>query len=165
MLTFFVRQTWWDADDIATLKAGIAEADGFDGVDEYDPVGDDHYNLPAKAPPVRVLPLTEPSPGSAAAKIYIDRWTAEEKILRVESAEPVRIALRLLNYPAWRVEVNGSPVKPESAADSSQMILEIPAGHSRVRAHFARTRDRTLGGILGVASLFVALALFYAKER
>ena len=54
---------------------------------------------------------------------------------------------------------------PPVNAHSSQMILEIPAGHSRVRAHFARTRDRTLGGILGVASLFVALALFYAKER
>src|ERR1700730_9360883 len=161
--TFFVRQTWWDADDIATLEAGIAAGVGFDGVDEYDPVGDDHYNLPAKAPQVRVLPLAEPSPGSAAAKIYIDRWTAEEKSLRVESPEPARIGLRLLNYPAWRVEVNGSPVAPESAADSSQMILEIPAGHSHVRAHFARTRDRTLGGILSVISLVVALALFYAR--
>jgi hypothetical protein len=165
MATFFVRQTWWDADDIPTLAAGIVKGEGFDGVDEYDPVGDDHYNLPAKAPQVRVLPLTQPSRGPAAAKTYIDRWTAEEKNLRIESAKPVRIELRLLNYPAWRVEVNGSPVVPESAADSSQMILQLPAGHSRVRAHFARTRDRTLGGILGVVSLVVALALFYAKQR
>jgi hypothetical protein len=159
MGTFFVRQTWWDADDIATLQAAIAQGEGFDGTDEYDPAGDDHYNLPAKAPLARIMPLMDSPRAAPETKIYFDRWTAEEKELLVISAAPVRLGLRLLNYPAWRVEVNDSPVVPESAGDSNQMILELPPGQSRVRAHFTRTRDRTLGGILSVVSLLVALVL------
>ncbi len=159
MGTFFVRQTWWDADDIATLQAAIAQGEGFDGTDEYDPAGDDHYNLPAKAPLARIMPLMDSPRAALEAKTYFDRWTAEEKELLVISAAPVRLGLRLLNYPAWRVEVNDSPVVPESAGDSNQMILELPPGQSRVRAHFTRTRDRTLGGILSVVSLLVALVL------
>ena len=163
--TFLVRQTWWDADDIATLQAGVAQGEGFDGTDEYDPAGDDHYNLPAKAPQARILPLTESSPVPSSAKIRVERWTAEQRELRVNSAEPVRLGLRLLNYPAWKVEVNGSSSVPEPAADSDQMILELPAGQSHVGLHFIRTRDRTLGGILSVVSLLVALALLFARFR
>ena len=163
--TFFVRQTWWDADDIATIQAGIGQDEGFDGTDEYDPAGDDHYNLPAKAPRAVIMALTDSSGTAPDAKVSFDRWTAEERDLRVTSAAPVRLGLRLLNYPAWHVEVNGSPVVPESAADSDQMILELPVGESRVRAHFTRTRDRTLGGILSVVSLLAALALFLLPMR
>jgi hypothetical protein len=160
MGTFFVSQTWWDADDIDTIQAGITQDTGFDGTDEYDPAGDDHYNLPAQAPRVQILPIVDSLPAAPEAKVSLDRWTAEERDLRVTAAAPVRLGLRLLNYPAWRVEVNGSPIVPESAADSDQMILELPAGESRVRAHFTRTGDRTLGGILSILSLLVALALF-----
>ncbi|MBV8514667.1 MAG: hypothetical protein JO260_05150, partial [Acidobacteria bacterium] len=53
--TFFVHSTWWDTDDITTLQAGVVAGDGFDGVDAYDPSGDDHYNLAVKAPQVQVL--------------------------------------------------------------------------------------------------------------
>ena len=163
--TFFVRQTWWDADDIETIQAGIGQGEGFDGTDEYDPAGDDHYNLPAKAPRVRILPLGDLTGAAPEARVSFDRWTAEEKDFRVTSAAPVRLGLRLLNYPAWHVEVNGSAVVPKSAADSDQMILELPVGESRVSAHFTRTRDRTLGGILSVVSLLAALALFLLPMR
>jgi hypothetical protein len=161
--TFFVRATWWDTDDIATLQAGVAAGTGFDGVDEYDPVGDDHYNLPATAPQVKILAN---SPGAVGgATVLVERWTATERKLRVTALAPVRVGLRLLNYPAWRVEVNGSLVVPESAADSGQMILELPAGESRVSARFVRTRDRTVGGLLSIVGSVVALALVFARKR
>jgi len=132
--TFFVRQTWWDADDIATIQTGIGQGEGFDGTDEYDPAGDDHYNLPAKAPRVQIMAPADSPSAAPEAKVSFDRWTAEARELRVTSAAPVRLGLRLLNYPAWCVEVNGSPVVPERAADSDQMIVELPSGQSRVSA-------------------------------
>jgi hypothetical protein len=61
--------------------------------------------------------------------------------------------------------VNGSLVVPESAADSGQMILELPAGESRVSARFVRTRDRTVGGLLSIVGSVVALALVFARKR
>jgi hypothetical protein len=156
--TFFVRQTWWDADDIDTIRADIDQGDGFDGTDEYDPAGDDHYNLPAKAPRALILPA-DAAAQAPAAKISFDRWTAEDKEMRVVLGAPAKLSLRLLNYPAWRVEINGSVVAPDSAPDSRQIVLDLPAGGSRVTARFVRTTDRTVGSILSVFSLLLALTL------
>jgi hypothetical protein len=171
MATFFVRTTWWDSDDVSTLQAAITAGTGFDGVDEYDPVGDDHYNLPEKAPQVKIL-VSEGQAGvksgassDSGATILVERWTAIDKVLRVNALAPTRLALRLLNYPAWRLEVNGSVVVPESAADSGQMILEVPAGESAIRARLVRTWDRSLGGAVSILSLVVGLGLGFLPKR
>ena len=60
--------------------------------------------------------VADPSNTSEGITILVERWTAAEKTLRITSGGPARVALRLLNYPAWRVEVNGSQVAPENAA-------------------------------------------------
>ena len=158
MAIFFVHATWWDSDDVATLRAGIAAGTGFDGVDEYDPVGDDHYNLPTQPAQAKILPAGD-STTVGGATLFVRRWTAVGKELRVTSSAPVRLALRLLNYPAWRVEVNDSRITPQSAADSGQMVLELPAGESRVRAQFVRTTDQTVGDLFSLISFLFALAL------
>jgi hypothetical protein len=160
---FLVQHTWWDDEEFSTLRATIASGEGFDGTDEYDPIGDDHYNLPPKAPRAQVLPSNEDPAANAAVappKIVIERWTPERKIVRVESAQPARLALRLLNYPAWQVQVNGSPTQPDSADDSGQMIVPLAEGQSRVTVRFMRTRDRTLGAIISILSLLVEVLLF-----
>ena len=168
---FLVQHTWWDDEEFSILRAAIASGEGFDGTDEYDPIGDDHYNLPAKTPRAQVLPPSEdggsqPTMATAAPpKIVIERWTPERKIVRVESDRPVRLALRLLNYPAWHVQVNGSRIQPASAEDSGQMIVAVPAGQSRVTARFARTQDRTLGAIISILSIPGGLLLFALGAR
>jgi hypothetical protein len=162
---FLVRQTWWDADDIPALEAAIARGEGFEGTDEYDPLGDDHYNLPPKAPRVRVLPSRDRPGDVALPTIHFDRWTAEDQDLRVSSSEALRLAVRLVDYPAWRAEVNGRAVLPEPPGDSGEMILDIPAGASRVTVRFTRTPDRTLGGILSLVGLFGWLFLLLGRAR
>lgn len=166
--TFLVRNTWWDDEEFPTLQA--ATSHGFDGTDEYDPVGDDRYNLPQQAPRVTILSNTTDANGNEPArqpeaKIFLDEWTPEVRDLRVTAAQPVRLALRLLDYPAWRVEVNGSPVVPEHAEDSGQMIIPVPAGESRVTVRFTRTLDRTIGGIFSVVGFTVALFLLARKSQ
>jgi hypothetical protein len=169
--TFFVHATWWDTDDITTLRAGVVTGSGFDGVDEYDPKGDDHYNLPAKAAQVLVLPA-DPDAGAVAvgavpagATILVERWTAVEKRLHVTASAPVRVALRVLNYPAWRVEVNGARVTPEGNGDTAQMVVAVPAGASEVSVVFGRTWDRTVGGIATILSILLGAAIFPARRR
>src|SRR5260370_1693660 len=96
---FLVRHTWWDNEEFSTLRAAIASDEGFDGTDEYDPIGDDHYNLPAKASRTQVLPPEDTESPAATANatpptIFVERWAPESKIVRVQSARPVRLALR-----------------------------------------------------------------------
>src|SRR5713226_4532681 len=161
---FLVQHTWWDDEDFPTLRAAFAGGEGFDGTDEYDPISDDHYNLPQKAARVQLLPITddadtENAPPPTNTSLFVDRWTAQEKILRFTSSQPARLALRLLNYPAWQVEVNGARIQPQRPDDSGQMIVPIPAGECRITVRFGRTLDRTAGSILSLLSLLAAASL------
>jgi len=68
------------------------------------------------------------------AEIRIARWTAEEKDLRVTSNERLRVVLRLLNYPAWRVsERQGSDAAARNEL-SGQMIFHS----SRTQPHHGK---------------------------
>jgi hypothetical protein len=144
------------------LRKAIANGQGFEGTDEYDPLGDDHYNLPEKTPRVQVLPAKESGRNAPKAEIHIERWTAEERELRVASREPLRVGLRLLNYPAWRVEVNGKAATPQRAETNGEMILKLTPGAWRITAKFVRTPDRTLGDAISLLSVLTLLALLNA---
>ena len=154
-----VERGWWDTEDIPALREAMAKGEGFDGTDEYDPVGDDHTNIPTKSPEAAVVD-TDSTPGpNSIPKIHVDRWSPEDKEVSVSSRERFSLGLRLLNYPAWRAEVNGAAVTPRRGDDFSQMIVPMPAGESHVRVRFTRTPDRTLGGSLSLASLLLVVWL------
>lgn len=155
-----VHQTWWDTQDAPVTQAAISQGRGYEGTDEYQTRGADHYDLPQGAPPVALAPNPEaesPIHRGSRGRVRVERWAAEEKIFTVEARKPVRAALRLLNYPAWQVEVNGEIEEAESQEHTGQMLIDLPAGHSRVRVRFTRTADRTLGATLTVvATLLIA---------
>jgi hypothetical protein len=158
-----VQRGWWDTQDIPALREAIAKGEGFDGTDEYDPAGDDHTNIPAKSPEAAVVD-TDSTPGpNSIPKIRVDRWSPEDKEVAVSSREGFSLGLRLLNYPAWRAEVNGVVVTPQRGDDFRQMIVPVPAGESQVRVRFTRTWDRTLGGGISLAS--VLLVGWLARRR
>jgi hypothetical protein len=160
--TFLVHQAWWDSEDIPVLQEAIANDQGFEGTDEYDPVGDDHTNLPEKAPRVEILPAEEAAGAAPKAQVHVVRWSAEVRELQVSSQKPVRVALRLLNYPAWRVEVNGAVVTPQQGETTGQMILRLPGGTQQIVVKLVRTPDRILGILVSVGGLLALLALFNA---
>jgi hypothetical protein len=151
------KQGWWDGEDLAAAQSAVEQGEGFEGTDEYDPAGDDHTDLPVKAPMVSVVNGADQKVSATGARIKIEQWTAEEKKVRVDAKEPVRIALRLLDYPAWRVEVNGKPVNVGHPEGTEQMIVALGAGE--IVARFTRTWDRTLGGVISIFGLLGTLLL------
>jgi hypothetical protein len=163
--TFLVKHTWWDPDNLATMHDAMDEGQGFDGTDEYDPQGDDRSNLPMRAPLAQPLPLEGVSLQRGDVNVQIPLWTTNEKRVRVKSRERVRLALRVLNYPAWRVEVNGHAIKPESAEDDGQMIVTLDSGESQITASFTRTKDRTAGMGITFGSVLLALGLAMRRKR
>jgi len=154
-----VERGWWDTQDIPALRAAIANGEGFDGTDEYDPAGDDHTNILTKSPQAMVMD-TDSIPGpNSRPTIRVERWGPENKEVSVSSREPFFLGLRLLNYPAWRADVNGAVITPRGGDDYNQMIVPVPAGESHVRVRFVRTWDRTLGGGISLMAAFFLLWL------
>ncbi len=158
-----VQRGWWDREDIPELRQAIANGSGFDGTDEYDPAGDDHTNIPTKSPEVTVMD-TDSIPGpNSRPTIRVERWSPEDKEVSVSAREPFFLGLRLLNYPAWRAEVNGAMVVPRGGDDFNQLIVPVPAGESHIRMRFVRTWDRTVGGVLSLAGGL--LVVWFATRR
>jgi len=43
---YLIKHTWWDTEDVNALKEAMDSKAGFEGTDEYDPLGDDHTDVP-----------------------------------------------------------------------------------------------------------------------
>jgi hypothetical protein len=166
LATFLVENTWWDQDEMPAQRYAIVSGHGFEGTDEYDPLGDDHLDLPLNELLARVLPADVADSFVPEGSLEIQRWTAERKQIQVHTKSPARVALRLLNYPAWRVEVNGRAIQPERMDDVNQMVVPVEAGRSLIRVQFMRTEDRIIGGsISGVSGFLTAVLLCIGRKR
>jgi hypothetical protein len=166
LAALLVENTWWDQDEMPDQREAITSGQGFDGTDEYDPLGDSHMDLPLHAPLASVLPADPGDTATPQARVQIQRWTTEQKEIRVDAPSEARVALRLLNYPAWQVQVNGKTVLPERPDDFNQMVIPVEAGNSEIRVRFVRTFDRKLGnGISAASTLLAALLLWIERKR
>jgi hypothetical protein len=181
-VTAFVGDAWWDSADIPVLVAAIRSGHGYEGTDEYAPVGCDHYNLPgailnpdssdvfdaSPAPPLveRFNTESEEIVPSSGAKTHIDRWLANEKLFYAETAGETTLEMRLVNYPAWQVRVDGAPSNVMSAPETAQILVRIPAGSHRVEARFRRTPDRSAGAaISGLTALLLLVSTVFIERR
>jgi len=162
---FLVNNTWWDDDEMPTLRDALSTGQGFDGTDEYDPAGDDHLDLPTGAPLVKILPADPDDSSSPTAHFEVQRWTSTQKEIRVDSPSEARVALRTLNYPAWRVRVNGQLISPQRMDDFNQMVVPVQAGRSEITVTFARTFDRTLGDAVSTLAVLIGAALLWVSRK
>ena len=101
---------------------------------------------------------------AAGMRVHIERWTAERRVLYTESATPVHIALRLVNYPAWEARVDGQQVAIGSRPETAQMVLAVPAGAHIVDLSFRRTLDRTIGDAISILSMLAFIAFTLIKR-
>ena len=147
-----VQAPWWDnAADLREMQDNMATGAGYEGVEEYTPIGADPAAIDKDARNVTV-------DGPARAEIHLYRWEAESRIFTAEMSAADQLRLRLLQYPAWRVEVNGRVVETAAREGTGQMLVPVAAGMNRVEIHFARTWDRAAGGWISLVAAIVMLA-------
>lgn len=158
-----VQPPWWEtAGDFGEMLEQQKTGAGYEGTDEYVPAGADSYEVKHDAP---LVSMDDQAQRSELQSIRIQQWNAESRAFSVDLGHPGELALRLFNYPAWSVEVNGHNVTTATRDVTGQMLISAPAGESRVTVAFRRTWDRVLGGIISlVAGLFLA-ALFIVRRR
>ncbi len=163
-----VQDAWWDSEDVPVISSAVSSGGGYEGTDEYAPLGCDRYDLPAEAPRIAVIGGVPALGGQPMnVRIHIERWTPELKTFSVDSHRGTTLALKLLNYPAWQAEVNGKEIATMSKPGTEQMLLPLPAGSSHVEVRFSRTPDRTLGDALSLltAAALAALAFFERRAK
>jgi len=153
-----MQAPWWDnAGDLREMQDNMESGAGYEGTDEYTPLGADPTAIEKDARNVTVE-------GPARAAIHVLRWDAESKTFTAEMSAPDQLALRLFPYPAWRVEVNGRVEETAERAGSGQMLVPVEAGANRVQIKFVRTWDRTVGGWISIVAALGVL-VWAARRR
>jgi len=148
-----VQPPWWDtAADIEEMHDAIEDGGGYEGVDEYVPARVDPYDVNQDERQVTVV-------SGDPARIGIEKWTAESKILTADVSRPEQLRLRLFNYPAWKVKVNGRVVESTTQAGTGEILFPVPAGTNAVEVTFVETPDRLTGGILSLLALCLVIFL------
>ena len=155
-----IQPPWWDnAADIAEIEDNQEEGRGYEGTDEYVPAGADAYEIKQDTRHVAFE-------GHGTARIHVLQWAPESKKFTAEVSQSGQLVLRLFNYPAWRVEMNGRMVEAETREVTGQMLIPVEAGENRVRIMFTRTWDRAAGGVVsGVTALLVVAILIFQGRR
>jgi len=136
---------------------------GYMGADEYTPAGADNYKIKPDFPEFRLLAKDGGAPSGGAHVTHL-HWSTYRKQITVESPQPVEIVLRLMNYPAWQVDVNGNSVTPQSDDPTGRMVVPLPPGHCEVDVQFVRTPDRWLGDGVSLAALIFLVSFWYVER-
>jgi len=153
-----IQPPWWDNNaDLREMQDNIADQVGYEGTDEYTPVGADPALINKDARDVTV-------DGPAHAAIRVLRWDAESKTFTAEMSAPDHLALRLFRYPAWQVEVNGHVVETASK-DNGQMLVPVEAGMNRVHVTFVRTWDHSVGSWISLLTVLSLMAWTVRAKR
>ena len=156
----YAQAPWWDtADDLREMQDNMATAAGYEGTEEYTPLGAEPGAIDKETRNVTVE-------GPAHAAIRVQRWDAESRMFTAEMSAADQVALRLFRYPAWRVEVNGRVVETTARAETGQMLVPVGAGMNRVEIRFVRTWDRAVGGWISfITAIAVIVWLWMSRVR
>jgi hypothetical protein len=174
------HDAYWDSDTLAAAVQAFRAGQGYEGVDEYTPTACDRSQLPGNPDdttrPTGVSPATAPpiamvsrASGDVvpAQGVTLDfqRSSAEREIFREESLAPVTLALRILSYPAWQIDVDGHEILARVQPGTGQIVEPLPAGAHQVALHFRRTWDRTAGDAISAGAFIILLAFAWFFRR
>jgi hypothetical protein len=153
-----IQPPWWDQPgDIQEMADAISDRTGYEGTDEYVPVAADPYEVN------KGLRQVSDENGSPI-NVHKMEWGANEKRFDVHTDLPENLTLRLFNYPAWKVTVNGKPTQTQTSEVTGLLIVPVKAGENEVRVRFARMPDCLVGEIISVTSLGV-FSVVWIKTR
>jgi hypothetical protein len=167
-------------DSIGGQIASINSGAGVEGTDEYTPIGGDNTLVATSLPdgclvsdPAAILgegaedmtPAWDPEQGTCDASYKAALWQPEHKRLRAEAEEDGWLVLRLRNYPAWRVTVNGKPVENFAKRDDGLMAIPVSEGTNEVAIDWTTTRDVIWGRAITLAGLFLLAVVLWIESR
>jgi hypothetical protein len=150
---------WWDkAADFREMSDAVADGTGYEGTDEYVPVGADAYELNKS-----LARVSDETGEPVGAKIMA--WGEMEKHFTVHTPAAENLTVHLFSYPAWEVVVNGQPTVTLKTDVTGLIVVPVPAGDNDVRIYFRRTTDRLVGNIVSPISAAIFAILWIVTNR
>jgi len=165
---------------VAVFQAGI----GFEGTDEYTPLGADNSLIQQGLPKLRLLDDADAEVAFTGSnhddgnpdyipsdkdhlpiQARIERWLPEDKTLVITAPAPGFAVLRLMDYPAWQVTANGKPVTNRTHRGDGLMTIPILAGLSRIDVRYRATSDVWRGRALSIASFLALLGVWLGSQK
>jgi 6-pyruvoyl-tetrahydropterin synthase related domain len=180
LAAFLFWQPCDDEDNIAAQRTTFHDS-GFEGTDEYTAMNADNGDIQQDLPLVRILKSAdsdeadssitenpewqESTTNTVDAQLNIRHWTSESKEVNIGLSTPAYAVFRLMDYPAWQVQMNGKaiPVMPHRA--DGLLTVPLNAGHSVITIRYATTRDVELGRAISLLALCIAIAVFAQTKR
>jgi len=169
-----------DEDAVGAQVAAFHQGQGTQGTDEYTPVGADSTAIQRHLPLARVLRAAEDDiadssggdnpewragdPGTIAAKVEAKAWNADRWMVSLSTPESGYAVLRLMDYPSWRVSVDGRQVVARPLRDDGLMTVPVTPGPHMIEVQWSATRDVVAGRILSALAL-LGLAGTVVLER
>ena len=147
----------WGGHDVAAMTEKFSSGSGYFSTTNFTPVGANRFTLQEHAPLLQRVDDKGELVELRDVTAQVGEWSAERKRFWVQAKEEVTVAVKLLNYPAWQVLVDGRPAAVDSFEKNGQMLITLPEGEHGIDIRFRRTRDRTIGGVISAASMILLL--------
>lgn len=179
-------------DKVAGMLRAYRTGQGFEGTDEYSPPHADNSLVPVNLPdaclttnPAVVLAISEDgnTPEWDPAKSHCDgtyswhrnndRLPPEHRRLDADLPHAGFLILRLRDYAAWKIRVNGKllafgvdPLLPPLPhREDGLLAVPVPAGHCELTIDWATTSDEIIGRCLSALALILLFGLYFAERR
>ncbi|WP_446744054.1 hypothetical protein [Silvibacterium acidisoli] len=170
-----------DEDNVTAQRASFASDEGFEGTDEYTVTPADNGDIQRDMPEIRLV--TRPdgdeadssvkenpewdgkSPDLQPSQVQIRRWNVEHMTAAVRTKASGFLVLRVTDYPAWRVLLNGGEVHNPPRRDDGLITIPVAAGDSLVDVRYRATPDMWAGRIVSVLALVIWIGLYLLEVR
>jgi hypothetical protein len=171
-----------DDDAVAGMMSVYATGAGFEGVDEYAPVGADDSLLVSGLPAacltasldaplgtpsgqIGIAPVWTADNGACEAIISTGKGRAEHLSYTTSFAHSGNLVLRLRSYPAWRVLLNGQPPAKLAQRADGLIAVPVPQGPVDLTVDWTTTPDVWAGRWLSFLSLLLVTCLCLLERR
>jgi hypothetical protein len=170
-----------DEDAVTAQLAGFRLGQGTEGTDEYTPLRVDNAAVQQHLPLVRVLRSAQDDSaddssadnpdwqagarGSIAAQVDARRRNGEHWTVSIVTPEAGYAVLRLMDYPSWRVTVDGQPVKSRPFRQDGLITVPVSAGSHVVEVQWAATRDVVTGRAVSIIALLTLAVVAMGKRK
>ena len=78
---------------------------------------------------------------------------------------PLNVLLKLYNYPAWKVDINGKAMTVRGRPKTGQIVIPVSSGESVISVTLARTWDRIVGIVISLLAAAAVLAFALRQTR